>query len=231
MCGRFVLKHEPVTLEEWYQATTMPDFAPHYNIAPTTSVVVIRDTPDGRAGSLMRWGLIPAWAKDPAALPLLHNARGETVAEKPMFRTAFRRRRCLIPASGFYEWKTVPGQKSKQPFYISFKDGNPMSLAGLWESSKTSDGRILDSCTIITTAANEVLEPIHNRMPVVLERGDWDGWLNPEPMEPEQLLGLLSPFDADKMQVWGVSHAVNRVANDGPKLILPIADGADGTTH
>jgi putative SOS response-associated peptidase YedK len=223
MCGRFALKQNPGTLEEWYEAIAMPDFAMHYNIAPGATIVTVRDTPEGRAGSLMRWGLIPSWAKDPASLPMLHNARGETLAEKPMFRQAFRRRRCLIPASGFYEWKAVPGQKSKQPFYVSFRDGSPMSFAGLWESSRTAEGGTLDSCTIVTTGANEMLEPIHNRMPVILDRNDWADWLGEEPVPAERLMELIKPFHADTMQAWGVSHAVNKVGNDEPKLLQPIA--------
>lgn len=215
-------------LQEWYHASSMPDFARHYNIAPTTPIVVIRDNGDSRIGSMMRWGLIPSWAKEPGSLPMLHNARSETVAEKPMFRQALRRRRCLIPATGFYEWKAVPGQRSKQPFYISLRDSAPMSFAGLWESTKTPDGKILDTCTILTTAANAMLEPIHGRMPVLLERGDWDEWLTADTVETERLQALLKPSDADKMQVWGVSHAVNRVANDDPKLLLPIAEGNGG---
>ena len=201
----------------------MPDFNARFNIAPSSSILTIRTNEEGLTGSLMRWGFIPAWAKDPGAMPMLNNARGETVAEKPMFRQAFRRRRCLIPASGFYEWKAVPGQKSKQPFYISLKDGNPMSFAGLWENSRAEDGSRVDTCTIITTEANDVLQPIHHRMPVVLERKDWDTWLSPEPVEDARLMELIAPSDAEKMQAWGVAHAVNKVTNDSPALLLPIA--------
>lgn len=223
MCGRFALNHDPLTLKKWYEATAMPDFDLHYNIAPSDSIVAIRTAPEGRFGSFMRWGFIPAWAKNPSSLPMLHNARGETVAEKPMFRQAFKKRRCLIPVSGFYEWKAVPGQRSKQPFYVSFKDGTPMSLAGLWETSKPSEGGLLDTCTIITTEANEVLEPIHNRMPVILDSCDWNTWLSGEAAPNEQMMEMLKPFDPDKMQAWGVSHAVNRVKNDESKLLQPIA--------
>lgn len=223
MCGRFALAHPPAVLQEWYEAIFVPDFDARFNIAPSSSILTIRTNEEGLTGSLMRWGFIPAWAKDPGAMPMLNNARGETVAEKPMFRQAFRRRRCLIPASGFYEWKAVPGQKSKQPFYISLKDGNPMSFAGLWESSRAEDGSRVDTCTIITTEANEVLQPIHHRMPVVLERKDWDTWLSPEPVEDARLMELIAPSDAEKMQAWGVAHAVNKVTNDSPALLLPIA--------
>lgn len=200
----------------------MPAFDVHYNIAPGSNIVAVLPTEEGRIGTLMRWGFIPAWAKDPGAMPMLHNARGETVAEKPMFRQAFRRRRCLIPASGFYEWKTVPGQKSRQPFYISYKDRNPMSFAGFWENARTGGGERIDTCIIITTGANAVLEPIHHRMPVVLEREDWNVWLSTEPVADELLTELIAPSGAEKMQAWGVAHAVNKVSNDSPSLLHPI---------
>lgn len=223
MCGRFALAHPPAVLQEWYGAASMPDFPARYNIAPGSIIVALRATPEGRAGSLMRWGFIPAWAKEPATMPMLNNARGETVADKPMFRQAFRRRRCLIPASGFYEWKAVPGQKPKQPFYISHKDGSPLSFAGLWESAKNADGERIDTCTIITTDANAVLAPIHHRMPVVIDRAHWDLWLEAETVDDAALAELIAPADAEKMQVWGVAHAVNKASNDGPALLVPIA--------
>lgn len=201
----------------------MPAFDVRYNIAPGSRIVALRMSEQGRTGCMMRWGLIPSWAKDPAAMPMLHNARGETVAEKPMYRRALGRRRCLIPASGFYEWKTVPGQRSKQPFYVSHKDGSPMSFAGIWASAQAADGTMFDSCTIITTEANALLDPIHHRMPLLLKRDDWQRWLDPQPVDPACLLDLIAPCDAWNMQVWGVSHAVNKVANDDPKLLLPIA--------
>lgn len=207
---------------------SMPAFPARYNIAPGSTVVAVCAVPEGRVATLMRWGFIPAWAKEPATLPMLNNARGETVAEKPMFRQAFRRRRCLIPASGFYEWKAVPGQKLKQPFYISYKDGSPMSFAGLWETARNSDGERIDTCTIITTDANAVLEPIHHRMPVVVARANWDVWLTTEatagaPVDDQLLTALIAPADAETMQAWGVAHAVNKVSNDSPALMAPIA--------
>jgi putative SOS response-associated peptidase YedK len=223
MCGRFTLQHPAATLAAWYDAILMPDFELHYNIAPSSNIVAVRKTDEGRVGSLMRWGFIPSWAKDLSAMPMLNNARGETLTEKPMFRQAFRRRRCLIPASGFYEWKAVPGQKSKQPFYVSLKDGNPMSFAGLWERARSADGTPVDTCTIITTEANAVLAPIHHRMPLLLERADWEDWLATEPVPDQRLTELIKPFDADKMQAWGVAHAVNKTTNDDPRLLLPIA--------
>jgi len=201
----------------------MPSYSPRYNIAPGNAIVAVRVEESGRTGCMMRWGYIPSWAKDPAALPMLHNARGETVADKPMFRTAFRRRRCLIPASGFYEWKTVPDQRSRQPFFISNKDGSPLSFAGIWCNAGTAEGERVDTCAILTTGANAVLEPIHYRMPVIIERKDWETWLNPDLADDALLMELIAPSDAEKMQAWGVAHAVNKVTNDNPALLLPIA--------
>jgi putative SOS response-associated peptidase YedK len=226
MCGRFALKHQQASLQEWYETAFVPAISPRYNIAPSMPVLALRDTTEGRVGAIMRWGLIPAWAKDPSALPMLHNARGETLMEKPMFRQAFKRRRCLIPASGFYEWKAVPGQRSKQPFYVSMRNGNPMAFAGLWERSRGADGEPLESCTIVTTSANAVLEPIHHRMPLVLDRANWNAWLGADTPEPE-LLQLIQPSAPYLMQAWGVSHAVNKVGNDNETLIQPIASIAE----
>lgn len=224
MCGRFVLHHRPIVLKDWYQAIAMVDFESHYNIAPTAFIPVVRATVEGLTGTTMRWGLIPRWAKNTAALPLLHNARSETVAEKPLFRQALKYRRCLIPASGFYEWKTVPGQSLKQPFYISLNTGEPMSFAGLWESSLTPEGNQLDTCTILTIMANSLLEPIHHRMPVILDRNDWPAWLRLGSIEPKELITLLKSPDIDHLQVWGVAHMVNKVKNNDPKLLQPIIE-------
>lgn len=201
----------------------MPDFEARYNIAPSTQIVVIRDTAEARIASLMRWGFIPAWAKDPAAVPMLNNARSETVAEKPMFRQAFQRRRCIVPASGFYEWQKVHGQKTKQPFYIALNDGAPMSFAGIWETVTMADGEQRDTCAILTTAANAVMQPIHDRMPVMLERDNWAVWLNPKPINIQELHALMEPPASQNMQAFPISTAVNRVANEGPELLKPIA--------
>ena len=217
------MNYRPTELEEFYNAILVPDVGVHFNIAPSSRILVLRATVEGRIGGIMRWGLVPGWAKDPGSLPMLHNTRSETVAEKPMFRHALRKRRCLVPASGFYEWKTVSGQRSKQPFYISFRDGTPMSFAGLWESARMPDGSVLESCTIITTEANAMLAPIHHRMPMLLDPSDWNLWLDSKPLEQEQLVELLKPRDIENLQAWGVSHAVNKASNDTPTLIEPIA--------
>lgn len=217
------MAYPPAVLQEWYECSAMPAYALRYNIAPGNTIVAVRAVDTGRSGCLMRWGYIPSWAKDPAALPMLHNARGETIAEKPMFRTAFRRRRCLVPASGFYEWKTVPGQRSRQPFFISRKDGSPLSFAGIWCTASNEAGERVDTCAILTTTANAVLQPIHYRMPVIVERRDWQTWLGGEAVDETRVTELIAPSDAEKMQAWGVAHAVNKVTNDNPALLLPIA--------
>ena len=221
MCGRFGQAYPRMTLKEWYRAAAIPEFDSRYNIAPTTNIVVIRAGGEGRIGSMMRWGLIPYWAKDTKKLPVMNNARAETVAEKPMFRQAFRQRRCLIPASGFFEWKAQG--KSKQPYFISSRDGVPFSFAGIWGTWTAVDtGESIDSRTIITTTPNALMETIHDRMPVILSPEDWVAWLDPDLKQEEILLRLLSPFDAEQMQAWPVSSAVGKVANQGEGLIQPL---------
>ena len=207
-------------MRDWYLASAMPEFDPRYNIAPTTNIVVIREGEEGRAGSMMRWGLIPWWAKDTKKLPLLHNARCETVHEKKLFKASFHRQRCIIPASGFFEWERLADGR-KQPFYISSRDGNPLSFAGIWDSATTVEGERIDSCAILTTDCNALMQPIHDRMPVVLAAHDWDTWLDPMPSTDEALLPLLKPFAPDLMQLWAVSTAVGNVANQGEGLIRP----------
>ena len=165
-----------MSLKDWYRAAAMPEFDPRYNMAPTTNIVVIHDGEEGRAGSMMRWGLIPWWFKGPGKPPLLHNARSETVHEKKLFRASFHRQRCIIPASGFYEWQQLP-DGWKQPFYISSRDGNPLSFAGIWDSALMGEGERFDSCAMLTTDCNALMQPIHDRMPVVLAAHDWDTWL------------------------------------------------------
>lgn len=222
MCGRFALAHPKGTLEEWFGVSALPDLTPAYNIAPSSKILTIREGKDGRTGSLMRWGLLPPWATDASKLPILNNARGETVSEKPMFKQALLKRRCIIPISGFYEWQVIPGQKTKQPFYISFKDGKPMALAGIWESSKLPEGDsglFLDTCTILTIGSNTLVEPIHDRMPVILDRENWSTWLTTESVTLSQLAPLIKPFDAERMQAWCVSNEVNRATNNSPALL------------
>lgn len=223
MCGRYGLNHPHPVLTDWYRATSMPELKPRYNIAPTMEILAVRETEDSRIGSMMRWGIIPHWATAGKRFPVMNNARAETIAEKPTFSESFRQRRCLIPASGFYEWKTEG--KRKQPYFISSRDGMPFSFAGIWSTWKAVDtGESIDSCAIITTECNALMQPIHERMPVILPPEDWAAWLDPEPKEDEILLSLLKPFDAEQMQAWAVSPAVGKVANQGEELIQPAVE-------
>jgi putative SOS response-associated peptidase YedK len=220
MCGRYGLNHSRPVLADWYKAS-MPEFTPLYNIAPTARVLAVRKTGEDRIGSMMRWGLIPFWAKDLKKVPVMNNARAETVADKPMFKYAFRERRCLIPASGFFEWKAQG--KAKQPYFISARDGTPLSFAGIWGTWTAVDtGEAIDSCTIITTTPNALMETIHDRMPVILSPEDWDAWLDPGCKPDEALLDLLKPYDPERMQAWPVSPTVGRVGNQGEQLIQPL---------
>ena len=222
MCGRFGQAYPRMSLKDGYRAAAMPEFDPRYNIAPTMNIVVIRDGKEGRTGSMMRWGLIPWWFKGPDKLPLLHNARSETVHEKKLFKASFHRQRCIIPASGFFEWQKMPSGR-KQPFYISSRDGKPLSFAGIWDSALMGEGESVESCAILTTDCNALMQPIHDRMPVVLGVHDWDTWLNPLPQPDEVLMNLLKPFAPDLMQLWAVSSAVGRVNNQGEELIRPVS--------
>jgi putative SOS response-associated peptidase YedK len=220
MCGRYGLNHPHYELSDWYGVSPIPELKPRYNIAPTMKILTVRDTERGREGSMMRWGLIPSWARDTKKLPVLNNARAETVAEKPTFRQSFRQRRCLIPASGFFEWKTEG--RGKQPYFISGRDGAPFSFAGIWETWNSDTGEAKESCAILTTECNALMQPIHDRMPVILSPEVWDTWLDPEMRKDEVLLSLLKPFDADRMQAWPVSPAVGNVTNQGEELFYPL---------
>lgn len=220
MCGRFTLIAPAEVVAEHYGLAEVPPLAPRYNIAPTQPVAAVRLAEDGETRELthFQWGLVPSWADDPSIGSRMINARSETAAEKPSFRAAFKRRRCLIPASGFYEWQKVNG--SKQPIYIHAAKNKIMSLAGLWEYWSGPDGSELETCTILTTGPNNLLEPIHNRMPVVLEPEDYGMWLDPD-TPPDQLMHLLRPIDSEWLDAYPVSTEVNRPQNEGPSLIEP----------
>ncbi len=169
----------------------------------------------------MRWGLIPHWAKDLKKIPLLNNARAETVASKPIFKNAFRRQRCIIPANGFYEWKLLMDGKHKQPYYISSNDGCPTPFVGIWESTPINNTTI-DSCSIITTECNDLMRPIHDRMPVILFPVSFDTWLKPTELSSKVLKFLVKPFDPERMLAWPVSIEVNKSINQGEQLIHPV---------
>jgi putative SOS response-associated peptidase YedK len=227
MCGRFALISPGETLIEQFEVspTTAAVSAfptPRYNIAPTQPVVAVRLSPDTgeRELTLFRWGLIPFWNKDVKIGSRLINARSETITEKPSFRAAFKRRRCLIPADGFYEWQRQGNRK--QPVYVHARDDTPFALAGLWETWHAADGSVVDSCTILTTEPNELMEPIHNRMPVILEPPDYGLWLSPG-SSPNVALHLLRPYPAAKMAAYPVSTLVNNPRNDSPQCIEPLS--------
>ena len=220
MCGRFTLTTNLGAIAKRFGvARFLEEVGPRYNIAPTQTVIVVSD--DGaRQLTEMRWGLIPSWAKDPAIGNRMINARAETIATKPSFRSALRKRRCLIPADGFYEW--TPAGRTKQPVHIALKNREPFGFAGLWESWTSLDGEEIKTCTIITTEANELLKPIHDRMPVILNREAEAVWLDPTIQQPATLLPLLTPYPAEEMEVYTVSTKVNNPTNDGPECIVPL---------
>jgi len=207
---------------EAFSWVTFPDhnFAPRYNIAPTQPIAVVTNSGENKL-DFFTWGLVPFWAKDPSIGNRMINARAETLAEKPSFKNAFKRRRCLILADGFYEWQKIPGEKSKIPTYIHMKDGKPFAFAGLWEDWHSPDGSQILSATIITTSPNKLMEPIHNRMPVILPPKAYQQWLTPSEADIQKLSAILRPYDADKMEAYPVSRMVNSPQNDLPALIQP----------
>jgi putative SOS response-associated peptidase YedK len=222
MCGRFTLTIDPAQLQEAFPWAVIPDnLPPRYNIAPSQPVAVIPNTGDNTL-SMYRWGLIPSWAKDPSIGDRMINARSESLAEKPSFRNAYKRRRCLILSDGFYEWKQNPDLKSKQPMYIRLKNARPFAFAGLWEVWHAPDGSEIRSCTIITTQPNSLLEPIHNRMPVILPTNAYNEWLVTDDRQPDQLNHLLVPYSSTEMMAFPVSKMVNRPEYESPELVQPI---------
>ncbi|MBD2257094.1 SOS response-associated peptidase [Pseudanabaena sp. FACHB-2040] len=225
MCGRFTQSQSGESVAQAFQLKAVPNLQPRYNIAPTQPVSAILATPDSPEPryQLLRWGLIPSWAKDSSIGSRLINARSETVAEKPSFRAAFKRRRCLIVADGFYEWKSDPNSKAKQPYYFRLKEHAPFAFAGLWEQwTDPQSGSELDTCTILTTAANAVLEPVHDRMPVILEPDQYAAWLDPDFYDPKDLQTMLDPYRAEGMESYPVSKAVNSPRNDAAECLEPV---------
>lgn len=224
MCGRFTLTIDPTHLQEAFPWAVIPDdIVPRYNIAPSQPVAVIPNTGE-KTLTMYKWGLIPSWSKDPAIGDRMINARAESLAEKPSFRNAYRRRRCLILADGFFEWKQNPGMKTKQPVYIRLKNEQPFAFAGLWELWNSPDGSEIRSCTIITTQPNSLLEPIHNRMPVILPPDAYDVWLSTEDRQPAQLNELLVSYPPSEMIAYPVSRMVNSPEYDSPDVIKPVGE-------
>ncbi|MFQ5679025.1 MAG: SOS response-associated peptidase [Gemmatimonadota bacterium] len=224
MCGRFTLKTPVAEVARLFEADVPPevDLPPRYNIAPTQPVVAVRlrGSSGERELALLRWGLLPAWVKDPAEWPTLINARAETLDRKPAFEDAVRGRRCLVPADGFYEWRRERG--GKQPYYVRARDGSLLAFAGLWEERTDASGETLASCTIVTTDANSLLRPLHDRMPVMLDVGGQARWLDPKLRSYRELEPLLRPVAAERLVVHPVSRVVNRTEVDDPSCIEPL---------
>lgn len=221
MCGRFTLTASVDVVQDLFEVQRLPGLGARYNIAPTQQVLAIRDDEDGqREAVMLRWGLIPHWAEDKSIGSKLINARAETAAQKPAFRHSFEKRRCLIAADGFFEWKRT--SSGKQPYWMQLSDGGPFGFAGLWTRWRDEDAEEwLHTCTILTTTPNELVKPVHNRMPVILAREDHATWLSAETV-PGRLNELLGPFPADRMRATAVSTRVNRVANDDAGCVEPV---------
>ena len=222
MCGRYASSRGADDLVAHFGVEEVPEeqLAPSYNVAPTDPVPVVLERSGTRLLKVVRWGLVPSWAKDAKGAARLINARSETLADKPAFRAAYARRRCLVPADGYYEWKNDGGRK--QPWFLSARDGGPLAMAGLYEVWAPPEGDRLWTCTVITTSAPDELGEIHDRTPLLVPPGDWDRWLDPELEDPGQ--GLLVPGVPGVLDAWPVSPAVGNVRNDGPELVAPLAE-------
>lgn len=220
MCGRFAITSAPEAIRALFRYREQPNFPARFNVAPTQPIPVVRIAGGGRQFALMRWGLLPSWVKDPKAFTLLINARAETVNEKPAFRNAMKRRRGLLPVDGFFEWKRDGARK--QPYYIRPKHGGPMAFAALWETWTGPNGEEIDTAAIVTTQANATLKRLHDRMPVILAPEAFDLWLD-EGTDLDLATSLLVPAPDDQLEMFAVSSAVNRVVNDEPRNIEPIA--------
>jgi len=217
MCGRLVIYSPPERYAELFGVNPAYKLNPSYNIPPTTSIPACRvNTKGERELMLMRWGLVPRWSKGPDSHFSMFNARAETVHEKPAYRSAFKKQRCLIPADGFYEWTQANG---KQPYFIHRRDNDPLVFAGLWEHWQDKEDNAIDSCTIIVTEANSLMQPVHDRMPVILNPEQFNAWLDPEYQAGDDLRDMLKPYTAGDLEIFAVSRDVNSPKNDGADLI------------
>jgi putative SOS response-associated peptidase YedK len=221
MCCRYSLATDKKTLADAFEVVfDRMELTPRYNIAPEQDVLTIRLENGKRVPRMLRWGLIPCWAEDESIGDKTINARAETVATRPLFRDAFEKRRCLVIATGFYEWK--PEGVLKQPYHIHMKDGRPFAFAGLWEDWKDEEtGEQVPSCTILVANANELVATVYDRMPVILSPEDYDAWLSPD-TTPSAARALLVPYAGDDLEAYPVSHSVNSARNDGPELVAPV---------
>jgi len=223
MCGRYELHTQPAAIALAFGLHWPPEILPRYNIAPMQNVPIVRVAANGeRELAQVRWGLVPRWANDPSIGTKMINARGETLADKRSFRMAFLRHRCLLPADGFYEWMTLSDGR-KQPVRVALADGAPFGLAGLTERWISPEGEVLDTCTIVTTQANSLLRPVHDRMPVIVAPADYERWLDPASPGPQD---VIAPYPSAAMAYFPVSTRVNAVRNDDAQLIAPVAPEA-----
>jgi putative SOS response-associated peptidase YedK len=229
MCGRFTLRSPASVIAAHFGLFEVPPFSPRFNIAPSQPVPVVRlrteeQSPPQREWVWLRWGLIPGWAKEESIGNRMINARAETVAEKPAYRAPFRRRRCLVVADGFYEWRQA--DPHKQPYYIRMRDHRPFAFAGLWDHWVGPQRGAIESCLILTTAANAIVRPLHDRMPVILAPAEYSRWLDPNVQEPAALTPLLDSYPAGEMTAYPVSARVNSPSHDDPSCIEPVAEAA-----
>lgn len=237
MCGRYVQVSSPELLARRFgvHEVALPAAQADYNVAPRKQVpVVVQREPDRRVLEPMRWGLVPSWAKDPKIGDRLVNARSESLGDKPAYKHAFRAKRCLIPADGFYEWRSVPGSRRKQPVFFHARDGEPVAFAGLWDAWRDRDdpdAEWLRSCVIVTTRANRMMAPVHDRMPVILPESAWDAWLDPSNHDMRAIPRLLEPPPDDLLEAWPVSTDVNNVRTNGPQLVQPVDPQAPSLTE
>ncbi len=218
MCGRFTLRTPAAEVARQFALAVVPELSPRYNIAPTQKVAIVRrrEAAAPRELAMVRWGLIPRWAKDTKIGASMINARSETVDTKPAFKSAFKHRRCLVPADGFFEWRRQGA--GKQPYYISGRDGRPLAIAALWETWQ-GESEAIESCTLLTTEANDLLRGLHDRMPVILSEEDYDRWLGLQADETSKLMPLLRPFPAERLQLYAVNVLVNNPRNDVPECL------------
>ena len=224
MCGRFGLTRPEALKPERFGITDLPPLVPRYNIPPSSDILVVRERKEVTEAEMIRWGLVPSWARDPSIGNRMANVRSDTALEKPSFSAAMQRRRCLIPADVFYEWQDVPGQKKRRPYAVALNEGELFALGGIWEAWRPKDGGDwLITCAILTTEPNDLLAPIHDRMPVIIRPDDYETWLSPS-TKTAAVSRLVEPFAADAMRAWEISPLVNDPKTDDARVITPVSD-------
>jgi putative SOS response-associated peptidase YedK len=230
MCGRYLIISSPEAIRRFFRYPELPNFPARYNVAPTQPIPIVRLVDGQRQFALVRWGLIPPWVKDPRTFSLLINGRGESIHDKPAFRYAMKRRRCLIPADGFYEWKEEG--RNRRPYVVRPKDGGPIAFAGLWETWMGPNGEEMETAAIITALASPDIAHIHHRMPVIVQPDAFDFWLDCRNVDDMSAAAVIAPSAAGLLESYQVSSAVNRATNDSPELLEPFVaqPGADAST-